>query len=75
MKVTYDPEVNALKIKWGDYGAYSTSDEADHPDLILDYDKEGHVIGVELLGAKEHLTMLADQAEAAQLLPPAEVAA
>jgi hypothetical protein len=41
MKVTYDPEVDVLRILFRDV-AIDESDE-DKPGVILDYDKEGNI--------------------------------
>ncbi|MBU0679215.1 MAG: DUF2283 domain-containing protein [Verrucomicrobia bacterium] len=49
MKVTYDPEVDVLRILFG-RAPIEESDE-DKPGIILDYDKEGNVVGMEILDA------------------------
>ena len=49
MKVTYDPEVDVLRIVFRD-GSIEESDE-DKPGVILDYDAAGEVIGMEILNA------------------------
>lgn len=49
MKVTYDPEVDVLRILFRDT-AIEESDE-DKPGVILDYDKDGNVVGLEVLNA------------------------
>jgi uncharacterized protein YuzE len=49
MKVTYDLEVDVLRILFRDT-AIEESDE-DKPGVILDYDKEGNVVGLEVLNA------------------------
>ncbi len=51
MKVTYDPEVDVLRIVLSD-AAIEESDE-DKPGVILDYDKEGNVVGLEILEASK----------------------
>lgn len=58
MKASYDPETDALVIRWG--SAVSETDEIE-PGVMLDYDDEGEVIGVEVLNASqkvEHLSAL-----------------
>jgi len=52
MRAHYDPEADAMSIRWGD-AEYGESDEVDG--VILDYDKEGNVIGVEILGASKKI--------------------
>jgi len=53
MKVTYDAEVDVLRIMLGD-GPIAESDE-DKPGIILDYDAEGNVIGIEILDASSRV--------------------
>ncbi len=47
MKVTNDPEVDVLRIVFSD-AAIEESDE-DKPGIILDYDKDGNIVGLEIL--------------------------
>jgi uncharacterized protein YuzE len=49
MKVTYDPEVDVLRIIFRE-APIEESDE-DKPGVILDYDAAGEVIGMEILNA------------------------
>jgi uncharacterized protein YuzE len=49
MKVTYDPEVDVLRIVFRD-APVQESDE-DKPGVILDFDAAGEVIGMEILNA------------------------
>ena len=51
MKVTYDPEVDVLRILLSD-APIEESDE-DKPGVILDYDKDGNVVGLEILEASK----------------------
>lgn len=53
MKAHYEPEVDALSIKWGN-AQYAESNEV-APGVILDYDKDGNVIGVEVLDASKQI--------------------
>ncbi len=53
MKVTYDPEVDVLRILFRD-APVEESDE-DKPGVILDYDKEGNVVGLEVLNASQRM--------------------
>jgi uncharacterized protein YuzE len=53
MKVTYDPEVDVLRILFRD-APVEESDE-DKPGIILDYDKDGNVVGVEVLNASQRV--------------------
>ncbi len=51
MKITYDPEVDALyiEIRIGDFDHNTKLDT----NTIVNYDKEGNVLGIELLFVKE----------------------
>ena len=53
MKVTYDPEVDVLRILFRD-APVEESDE-DKPGVILDYDKDGNVVGMEVLNASQRV--------------------
>jgi uncharacterized protein YuzE len=53
MRITYDEEANALYVRLKETPYYE-SDEIKEG-LILDYDKEGNLIGIEILDATEYL--------------------
>lgn len=53
MKVTYDPEVDVLRILLRDV-AVEESDE-DKPGVILDYDRDGNIVGIEVLNASQRV--------------------
>ncbi len=53
MKVRYDPEVDVLRITLSD-APVEESDE-DKPGIILDYDKDGNVVGLEILDASKRI--------------------
>ena len=53
MKVTYDPEVDSLTIILSDV-AVEESDEA-KPGVILDYDANGNIVGLEILNASKRV--------------------
>ena len=53
MKVTYDPEVDVVRIILHDVPV-DESDE-DKPGVIIDYDKDGNVIGIEILDASQRV--------------------
>ena len=53
MKVTYDPEVDVLRIILSKT-AIEESDE-DKPGVIIDYDKNGNVVGMEILDASKRM--------------------
>ena len=53
MKIIYDKETDTLSIILRD-GQVAESDEP-HPGLILDYDKSGRLLSLELLDASEQV--------------------
>ncbi|MGA2052353.1 MAG: DUF2283 domain-containing protein [Opitutales bacterium] len=53
MKVTYSPDVDVLRILFRD-APIAESDE-DKPGVILDYDKEGNLVGLEVLNASRRV--------------------
>lgn len=53
MKVTYDSEVDVLRIILRD-AAIEESDE-EKPGIILDYDGDGNMVGLEILDASKRI--------------------
>jgi len=53
MKVKYDKEVDILYIHFSD-GKIVNSDE-DKPGIILDYDENGNIVGIEMLNASKQM--------------------
>ena len=53
MKITYDPEVDVLRILFSNT-PIEESDE-DKPGVILDYDKDGNIVGLEILDASKRM--------------------
>ena len=53
VKVTYDPEVDVLRIVLS--GAPVEESDEEKPGLILDYDKDGNIVGLEVLDASERV--------------------
>ena len=51
MKINYDREVDVLRIEFS-HAVIEESDET-RPGVILDYDKEGNVVGMEILDASK----------------------
>ena len=53
MKIKYDPEVDVLSILFSEDPVVE-SDES-KPGVILDYDKNGNVVGLEILDASKRM--------------------
>ena len=53
MKVTYDTDVDVLRMLFRN-APIEESDE-DKPGIILDYDKEGNLVGLEVLNASQRV--------------------
>jgi uncharacterized protein YuzE len=53
MKIGYDPETDTLRILLSQ-APIEESDE-DKPGIILDYDKDGNLVGVEVLDASTRM--------------------
>ena len=53
MKVTYDPETDVLRVLFKS-SAVEESDE-DKPGVIIDYDVNGDIVGIEVLDASRRV--------------------
>lgn len=53
MKITYDPEVDVIRIVFSN-APIEESDE-EKPGMILDFDKDGNVVGMEILDASRRM--------------------
>lgn len=53
MKITYDPEVDVLRIIFSE-AAIEESDE-EKPGIIIDFDKGGNIVGMEILDASKRM--------------------
>jgi uncharacterized protein YuzE len=53
MKIIYDPEVDVLRITFSN-APIEESDE-EKPGIILDFDKSGNVVGMEVLDASRRM--------------------
>ena len=56
MKIKYDPEADAMYITLKEAEVETTKEIEQN--LILDYDKDGNVIGIEILFVKERMPHL-----------------
>ncbi len=55
MRTTYDPEADALFVWFGPEGISSANTEEVAPGIMLDFDIEGRVIGIEVLDVSERM--------------------
>lgn len=53
MKVKYDKKVDVLYILFSEKKV--TESDEDKPGIILDYDKEGAIVGIEILNASKRM--------------------
>jgi len=53
MKVTYDPDVDVLRIILSDSVVIESDEEL--PGIILDFDADGNVVGLEILEASKRV--------------------
>ncbi|HZY30382.1 MAG TPA: DUF2283 domain-containing protein [Candidatus Methylomirabilis sp.] len=53
MKVKYDQEVDVLTIEFSD--AQVEESDQDKPGMILDYDKDGNIVSMEILNASKRV--------------------
>jgi uncharacterized protein YuzE len=53
MKVTYDPEADVLRIILSGHPIEESDEEK--PGVILDYDKNGNIVGFEILDASKRM--------------------
>lgn len=53
MKITYDAEVDILRIILSDVPIEDSDEEK--PGVILDYDEDGNIIGLEILEASKRI--------------------
>lgn len=53
MKVTYSPDVDVLRIRLNQ-SVIAESDE-EKPGIILDYDADGNIVGLEILDASKRV--------------------
>ncbi len=55
-RASYDPEADAIGVYFAPEGAEYQDSQEIAPGVVLDYDKQGRVIGVELLHVRQLLS-------------------
>ncbi|NJN75936.1 MAG: DUF2283 domain-containing protein [Synechococcaceae cyanobacterium RL_1_2] len=53
MKINYDSEVDVLRITLKEIAIEESDEET--PGIILDYDSEGNIVGIEILQASKRI--------------------
>jgi len=53
MKVKYDKSVDILYLSFSDEKIFESDEEK--KDIILDYTKDGKIVGIEVLNASQHM--------------------
>ena len=55
IRTSYDPEADAMFVWFGPEGIKSVVTEEVSPGIMLDFDSEGRVIGIEVLDVSERM--------------------
>jgi uncharacterized protein YuzE len=55
IRTSYDPEADAMFVWFGPDGVESARTEEVSPGIILDFDSEGRMIGIEVLDVGERM--------------------
>jgi uncharacterized protein YuzE len=55
MRTTYDPEADAMFVWFGPEDGKSTGTQEVAPGIMLDFDADGRVIGIEILDVRERM--------------------
>jgi uncharacterized protein YuzE len=58
MKVTYDPEVDALYIRLSDEQPVEVTTQRLSEDVAINYAPDGRIVGIEILDASEYISGL-----------------
>jgi len=53
MKTIYDPETDALYVRFADASIVESEEVADG--VVLDFDAEGRIVAIEVLDASKHV--------------------
>ncbi len=55
MKISYDPKVDALYVRFTDHRPVQVTTHRLSEDIAVNYSPKGDVVGIEILSAHEHL--------------------
>jgi uncharacterized protein YuzE len=55
IRTSYDPEADAMFVWFGPKGVQSAGTEEVSPGIMLDFDSDGCVIGIEVLDVNERM--------------------
>jgi uncharacterized protein YuzE len=55
MRTSYDPEADAMFVWFGPEGLKSARTQEVAPGVMLDFDDDGRVIGIEVLDVRERM--------------------
>jgi uncharacterized protein YuzE len=64
MRTSYDPEADALYVRFAEASIVESEEVADG--VVLDLDAEGRIVAIELLDASKHITAGAELPTAAE---------
>ena len=64
MKTTYDPDADALYLRFADASIVESEEVSDG--IVLDFDAEGRIVAIEVLDARKHLSQGAQLPTAAE---------
>ena len=55
IRTSYDPEADAMFVWFGPEGVKSADTQEVSPGILLDFDGEGRVVGIEVLDVSERM--------------------
>jgi uncharacterized protein YuzE len=55
IRTSYDPEADAMFVWFGPEGVKSADTQEVSPGIMLDFDGEGRVVGIEVLDVRERM--------------------
>jgi uncharacterized protein YuzE len=55
IQTTYDPSADAMSVWFAAPGVVAAATEEAAPGVMLDFDRDGQVIGIEVLGVRQRM--------------------